>query len=104
MKLTDLNPSFFDSGGPGVYHADGTPVPLRLGVGLIFDCPCSKCGHHIGIDFNNPLDGGPPLEPRRSRWQRTGDTLQTLTVSPSILRHGGCGWHGWIRDGEVISC
>ena len=40
-------------------------------------------------------------------WQRTGDTFETLTLHPSILRSpqkGGCGWHGWVTNGEVRSC
>jgi hypothetical protein len=54
------------------------------------------------VPFANPIDGGPQLE--RHGWQRTGDTFETLTLTPSILRaraRGGCGWHGFITNGAV---
>lgn len=105
MRLTDMNPQFVGAGGAGIFRADGTQATPRTGVGLAFDCPCGKCGIRCYVDFTNPLDGGPTLVPDRSHWQRTGDTFETLTLTPSILRNpskGGCGWHGYIRAGEVI--
>lgn len=42
--------------------------------------------------MQNPLD----------YWERTGDTFDTLTLKPSIQRVGGCAWHGFITNGEVI--
>lgn len=59
------------------------------------------------IPLANPLDGGPPLEPERSRWLREGDTFESLTLAPSIRRiphDGSCGWHGFIRRGEIETC
>jgi hypothetical protein len=110
VKLTDLHPQFIGHGGEGVFTGPNLdPVPRREGVGLICDCPCGKCdpeaGGQLFIPFANPLDGGP--NPERQGWQRTGETFETMTLSPSILRStekGGCGWHGWIRDGGVITC
>lgn len=110
MKLTDLHPEFIGHGGEGVSDSDGNPVPRREGCGLICDCPCGKCdpedGGQLFVPFANPLDGGPSHDPRGG-WQRTGETFETLTLTPSILRissPSSCGWHGWIRNGEVISC
>lgn len=106
MRLTDLHPQFFGAGGPGISHADGSPVPLREGVGLLFDCPCG-CAMPCAVMFTNPLDGGPALtEDERHFWSRTGDTFETLTLTPSILRSpdkGGCGWHGYITDGVIVT-
>lgn len=105
MRLTDLNPAFVRSGGEGVSDAEGNPVPERRGVGLAFDCPCG-CGQRVYVDFQNPIDGGPARPVRAPMWQRTGAGFKTLTLHPSILSSkdkGGCGWHGWIRNGEVIS-
>lgn len=107
MKLTDLNPSFVGAGGEGITKADGSPVPRRTGVGITFDCPCG-CGTPSYIPFHNPIDGGPPHEDdqTRPRWTRTGETFENLTLSPSILRDpkkGGCGWHGFIRNGEIVN-
>lgn len=106
MRLIDLRPKFLGHGGEGVTNtATGAPVPRREGVGLQFDCPCG-CGIPCFVHFSNPLDGGAPLvhEPFPS-WQRTGDTFETLTLTPSILRTPprGCGWHGYITNGEVIA-
>lgn len=105
MRLTDLNPQFLNSGGEGISQADGSPAPLRTGVGVDFDCPCGNHddGHRCYVPFANPLDGGPGLHGERG-WQRTGETFEALTLTPSILRvrgRGGCGWHGFITNGEV---
>ncbi len=108
MKLTDLNASFVGAGGPGVSNADGSPVEERHGVGVSFDCPCG-CDSPCFVCFTNPLDGKPAYDPRVT-WERVGDTLETLTLTPSILRvkwkdqkgvEHGCGWHGYITNGEV---
>jgi hypothetical protein len=110
MKLADLDPRWLGAGGDGVTRADGSPAPERHGVGIIFECPCGRSehddggSHAIAIEFDRPLDGGPAHRTDGKVWQRTGETFETLTLSPSIQRIGGCGWHGWIRNGEVISC
>lgn len=103
MKLVDLNPVFLDAGGEGIMTADRKPVERRVGVGIDFDCPCGECGIRCYIPFENPLDGSeaPSSGPK---WERTGDTFETLTLKPSILRtrdKGGCGWHGFVTNGEV---
>ncbi len=125
MRLTDLNPRFARSGGEGVYrmtdrpceacggatcdtcHQTGKeyePAPERHGVSLLCDCPCGNRdeSHQMHVPFANPIDGGPGLHERG--WQRTGDTFETLTLTPSIFRRkdwGGCGWHGFITNGDV---
>ena len=104
MKLTDLNPQWLGNGGEGITR-NGEPVPYRPGVSLMFDCPCGKCGMPCAIPMNNPLDGGPPLNPDHG-WDRIGEDFETLTLKPSILRtvkRGGCGWHGFITNGEIIT-
>lgn len=108
MKLTDLDPKFYGMGGEGISNAEGTPVPARKGMGLIFNCPCGKCNEmrRLAIPFANPLDGGPPYDEKIGRgalWQRTGDTFETLTLTPSILRMEECKWHGFITNGEIIT-
>ena len=110
MKLTDLNPGWVNAGGPGILNADMTPSTPRKGIGLMFDCPCGKCDerHRVYVAISNPLDGGSPITDKgEPSWSRDGDTFEGLTLSPSINKPtsiGGCGWHGWIRNGEVISC
>lgn len=101
-------------------HGDGfeyAPAPERHGVGLSFLCPCATCApqrtgdqgqdFHLRqfVAFRNPLDGGPPHDPREgAQWTREGDTFDTLTLRPSILsaaEKGGCGFHGFVTNGEV---
>lgn len=123
MRLVDLHPRWVMAGGPGIFNADMTPATPRHGIGLTFDCPLghpATCAFDeadgVGIyerhyiSFANPLDGGPPFEAIRPLWHRTGDTFDTLQLSPSILSDkgkGGCGWHGYIGasiPGEVTTC
>jgi len=100
-KLADLNAQFMFSGGDGVSDANGKPVPERKGCGVAFDCPCG-CDSRCHINFDTALDGK-PFDGGRG-WKRTGDNIETLTLQPSIKRMDGCGWHGWIRNGETVSC
>ncbi len=108
-KLTDLNPVLLSAGGSGIYNTDGSAVPARSGVALQCDCPCG-CGTRIHVDFWNPLDGGPPLDAARPRWHRSGDTFDTMVLTPSILRTEGCRWHGYLggadgkRPGWMVPC
>jgi hypothetical protein len=100
MKLIDLHPKWVEA----EHDHQGNPAS-RKGIGIIFDCPCG-CDMPIYVAFANPLDGGPAHDPRQATWQRTGETFETLMLSPSIRRLGGCpkNWHGWVRNGETFSC
>jgi hypothetical protein len=98
MKLTDLEPrSLMDADivvGGQVVH-DGN----RDGMGVSFLCPhCRAC--RLGVFFANPIDGKSPSDDGLL-WQRTGETWDTLTLTPSIdtSKHGH--WHGFITGGEV---
>lgn len=112
MKLIELNPQWMNAGGEGVSQLDPAtgayvPAPLRTGVGILLDCPCGKCleeHQRLYVPFDVALDGTTGTD---RGWHRVGDTFETLTLTPSILRNphrGGCGWHGFITNGEVISC
>lgn len=95
MRLTDLDPGWC------------TTVEGRTGMGVSFRCPCKPgCGIYLAVWFANPIDGGPPAPPDampKPRWQRTGDTFETLTLTPSIDASKGPEphWHGNIKGGEV---
>lgn len=71
--------------------------------GIMFTCPKRDCGHIYVIWFENPLNVEKvlPDQAHYPRWQRTGDTLENLTLSPSVhdVTPGGCGWHGWVKNG-----
>ncbi len=106
MRLVDLNPRWMGAGGEGITDGNGDPVPERKGIGLSFDCPCG-CEQRGYVSFTNPLDGGDShRDLGEQTWRRTGETFDTLTLTPSILRsekRGGCNWHGFITEGEVKS-
>jgi hypothetical protein len=65
----------------------------RKGCGVLVDCP--NCGASGSAWFKNPIDGGPPVHP--VQWDRTGETLETLSLTPSFLMIGH--FHSFIRNG-----
>lgn len=92
MRLIELDPRW-------TTHEKG-----RTGQGLVFLCPACRT-HFIGIHFANPLDGGAPLHvplghPNPHRWERTGDTLDTITLLPCI--NTKC-WYGFVTNGEITT-
>lgn len=100
MKLTELSPRWI-----GV----GDALPRRR-IGVTFDCPhCRET--RLGVFFANPVDGGPayvdllpaPGVPPivRHHWQRTGETFDALTLTPSVDASASGHWHGFITQGEV---
>lgn len=94
VKLTDLNPVFLPIRG----HEGVTE-----GAGVQFDCPCGDKdeNHRCFVGFANPIGPGPYTNDKA--WQRTGDTFETLTLTPSIQRFEYCKWHGFITAGNVIT-
>lgn len=97
MKLTDLDAHWVSDAG-------------RRGQGVTFLCPCAKClanpaqQTRLGVSFINPVDGGAPMSPVAAngyQWRRKGETLETLTVLPSIDVSAAGHWHGFITDGEI---
>lgn len=107
-RLVDCNPRWITSG-------------CRDGVGLMFDCPEGHADCRHGIPFTPGLDGRD-----HASWQRTGDTFETITLSPSIRREpvyasresaladGAlpehlepthfCALHIFIRNGQIEFC
>jgi len=112
MKLIDLKPRWFDVPGVGT-NRDG----------VTFFCPCDKCRAgvpvRLGIQFANPIEGHtlPPMTdsdklrhvhdlgtfdvPPGTLWQRTGETFETLTLSPSVDASKSGHWHGHVTNGEI---
>ena len=76
MKLRDFSPVLKDSGF------------------LVFDCPCGKCGGRIRVAL------APTKDSHGQSWQHFGN-FPDLTLHPSV--DAGC-WHGWIWDGEMLTC
>jgi len=94
VRLTDLDAKFYSENG-------------RDGMGVLFLNPNHQ-NDYIAVPFENPLDGGPKGEGQGYPvachwWVRTGDTIETLSLSPSVNAKGAAGWHGWIRNGEAVN-
>lgn len=90
MKLTELSPRW-------VKYGEG-----RQGMGISFISPKSEDdGLRIAVWFKNPIDGGEPIndKPTRCLWERTGDTFENLSLTPSV--DASPAWHGWITNGEA---
>lgn len=68
--------------------------------GYAFACPGCGSRSWLALGPDNPSP----------RWVVTaGDVARpdTVTLSPSIFHtreRGGCGWHGWLRDGVLVPC
>jgi len=65
--------------------------------GMIEMCPCG-CGETGGIHFA-PGDGGDP----GPKWNWDGNEEEP-TLTPSILRTGGCKYHGFLTSGIWKAC
>ncbi len=106
VRLVDADPGFYDWAPDRELNPQYAGKPDRRGVGIIPECPIHEdC--HVGVAFSNALDGGGPLEAGRPLWQRTGESFETLTLSPSIRVLGGagrCEWHGFIKNGAFETC
>lgn len=123
MRLTELDPRFVryrkEDGHEiktfATADTDGSftvPVPFGEAQGIEFLCPlcfAKNAGpvgtHYCDVTF---ADRGVPddlgthnKEGKAVRWTVSGDTFENLTTTPSILIEGGCGWHGFITNGEV---
>lgn len=117
MRLVDLEPEFVryrtDTGPSGVRQILSPAANLAEAQGVMFLCPVcfarnggSVGTHLIAVTFHGrgATDdqgsrgrGGQP-----SRWHATGSSAEDLTLTPSIdLGPGGCGWHGFITNGDV---
>ena len=80
------------SASPGAYKFGSRPDG-RLWLNYI--CPCG-CGRLGGVQIS--VDG---QRPRVWAWDGNRDVP---TLSPSIQHMDDCRWHGWLRNGEWITC
>jgi hypothetical protein len=107
LKLADLNPRR--------YRQSQAVDQSEIAPGITFDCPCcagTDRAIRLAVQVNPPFD---PLhqidewqiDPAalyvkdRTIWSRSGDTWETMTLTPSIdaSQHGH--WHGFITNGEI---
>jgi hypothetical protein len=125
MRLRDLNAEFI-----GQWHAKGYRrlTSLDRAQGVLFQCPKCAAGkpveeengerfvrgvHYIICWFRNPRKAKPvpdSADPKPGRWwvseQSTGIDDLTFTagnppMAHSVLLTSGCGWHGFVNNGDA---
>lgn len=113
MNLTELEPQFvrYDTREGRDYIVPVNTLAEAQGVQIL--CPlCFAANngpvgtHALDVTFagrgaadhqGSHADDGKP-----SRWNVTGDSFENLSTTPSIhLKGSGCGWHGFITNGEI---
>lgn len=88
-------------------HVDGVQVNDQI-AGYAICCPLCLKVHHWTTANNCPRIAGEGCAHEKAHtscWTWTGSAEDgTLTASPSLYSVealGGCGWHGWLHDGEL---
>lgn len=116
MKIAQLAPKWIQ---PSQWADPGIP----FFIGMSFNCPCEKCsvaacstcGHrpqsrrlvvmfHPAVDPAHLQDKyGPGWWPRPAgaHTRVSGETFETLTITPSIGYESIGHWHGHITNGET---
>jgi hypothetical protein len=114
MRLAELNPKWVL---PPNWSAQAPPFY----IGVSFDCPCPKCmaeacatcGHRpeprrLAVMFWPPVDPANaaaafaiPVRDNGGHRRTGGDSLDSLTLSPSVGFDSIGHWHGHIQNGEV---
>jgi hypothetical protein len=129
MRLTELDPRWFAEPGregQGVVflcpHCRGgyiaAPFTNPLDGGAPFDVgteqarPIRRLWEILYGDVESPAEKGTTragavlpvgawVIPPGCLWQRTGDTFETLSLSPSVdASRAGC-WHGFLTNGAI---
>lgn len=93
MKLTDLDPHWVNA---------GLNQPM---IGISFVCPhCRECGSttRLAVYFAEGAPGATAAVHLTDKvWQKTGDTFDTMSFTPSIDASAHGHWHGFITNGEI---
>lgn len=104
MKLTDLEPEWTK----WISDKESRRVnTMAEADGLWFLCPVCIEANNGPIGTHMVLCWQPqvPLttSPAPGRWTMTGTSFEDLTLHPSVhlAGKGGCGWHGFVKNGEV---
>lgn len=113
MKLYELSPALikYQTQNGSQYQLEVERIGEAEGVRFL----CPKCfaenggpaGTHSIVCWS--ASRGVPVDavPGPGRWRITGTGISDLTLSAeaggsdSVLLVGGCGWHGFVRGGEV---
>jgi hypothetical protein len=114
-RLVDLKPRFLRYAPEDGREIFATVETLAEAQGIMFLCPLcfdrnkGSVGTHGVICWS--ASRGVPAEasPKPGRWRLDGTGMHDLTLNAdppassarSVLITGGCGWHGFITDGEA---
>jgi hypothetical protein len=112
VRLLDLKPRWvgvnpaYPSGSWVLPAGQVAPRPIHIGVSFI----CPHCiNQRLAVLFYPIIDpddwvakqGWALPDATHKRWMRTGDTFDTLTLTPSIDCSKSGHFHGYITNGEV---
>ena len=114
MKLAELEATFIGEYAVVEGRQQWRELPTVEGAqGIMFYCP--KCQNHmVLVPFANPRNA--PVIPQEAferikfRWTFSGETLETVSITPSVDlskdcsphgdgQFGSCDWHGWVTNG-----
>jgi hypothetical protein len=105
MKLIELEPHLLKIESLTSYHRIDDVTQAQ---GIMFLCPKCYATNNGPVGMHSVLcwfaNKGVPgeLTPGPGRWSASGTDYTNLTLSPSVHLTGpGCGWHGFITNGEV---
>lgn len=113
MKLTELDAKFVRYETRNGSQQWTIPVEAFADAqGIMFLCPVcftknnGPVGTHlVDVTFEGrgaaADQGSHGTDGQPTRWAVSGDRFENLTTSPSVLLVGGCGWHGFITNGDV---
>jgi len=113
MKLADLDPQFVVIKEPGRLYrlTDVLDDPGHgRAQGIQFLCPAcfvangGSYGTHAVRCWFRGHSVPDDEKPGPARWAMSGTGLADLTLTPSVLLLGGCGWHGFVTSGSVTTC
>lgn len=117
MKLTTLEAEFlrYHEEDGRVYHKHVSTIAEAQGV--MFLCPAcfkahgGKVGTHRVVCWSRSRGVPEHAQPRPGRWSMYGAGLHDLTLNGdadengggarSVLLLGGCGWHGFVTNGDA---
>lgn len=109
MRLRDLDVELLTYVNGKEFRTDATSVAEASGVWFL----CPKCYAANGGDVGTHrvlcwfAGRGVPdhIDPKPGRWNPSGTNIDDLTfVGPgavSVLLTSGCGWHGFVRQGDA---
>jgi hypothetical protein len=70
--------------------------------GLMIRCP--NCGMLGSVFFSKVIDGDTEaflrFFPGKPLWERTGETLETISLTPSVAMIGH--FHSWVKNGVLV--